>query len=381
MSSSNKQTTGTREMAKSPPIVERGEKLSRQTATFEPYYWEAYNEIVKPSRFDWYLVTRWLPDLGALGFSIVKALRMRCYHNPKTGITRNQLEIDMKELAASVGVSMATLYRELERNEPLQQFVQVQHQYVPTDSGKAPKRFKPEFTICMDDPIHSSDRQHYEQLRADKEAQRIAAEQGTLSPPSRFRVKAEPGREKRAVEPYSQNENKGVLPYSQNENYGGTNSHFENGRGGTNSQFEKPDSQIENDAPYISPIPFGDLFTKENSYTPLATPLSHKCDPPEGEESGPEGAEPSPESEDYDPLVVLWRVALSLLENRVSLPTLQAHLKTLRLGTVEAGEAIMIAPSAFTREWIDKRHRADIEQALSEAAGQPLTLRLQLASK
>ena len=113
----------------------------------------------------------------------------------------------------------------------------------------------------------------------------------------------------------------------------------------------------------------------------MATPLSHKCDPPEGEESGPEGAEPSPESEDYDPLVVLWRVALSLLENRVSLPTLQAHLKTLRLGTVEAGEAIMIAPSAFTREWIDKRHRADIEQALSEAAGQPLTLRLQLASK
>src|SRR5690349_2140546 len=96
---------------------------ARATATFVPYYWEAYNEIVEPRRYDHYLVRRWLPALGPLGFALVKALRDRCYHNPTTGVLRDSCEIDMDELAGAVGVSRRTLFRELADNEALAQFV------------------------------------------------------------------------------------------------------------------------------------------------------------------------------------------------------------------------------------------------------------------
>ncbi len=63
--------------------------LPRSVATFEFYYSEPYNAVTQPHRFDWYLITRWLPELGPDGFAIVKVLRSLCYWNPKDGSLRD----------------------------------------------------------------------------------------------------------------------------------------------------------------------------------------------------------------------------------------------------------------------------------------------------
>jgi chromosomal replication initiation ATPase DnaA len=74
---------------------------------------------------------------------------------------------------------------------------------------------------------------------------------------------------------------------------------------------------------------------------------------------------------------VLWAIALSLLADRVNKPTYEAHLRTLRpLGrSADRGGAFSLGcPSLFTREWLDKRHRGTLEAALSEAAGEEVTV-------
>jgi hypothetical protein len=335
--------------------VNRAPAPARETATFEAYYWEAYNEIVHPSRFDWYLVTRWLPDIGALGFAILKTLRARCYHNPKSGVTRNQIEVDLKELAGAVGVSVATLYRELERNEPLKQFVQLQHQYVQEDSNSKspPRRFKPELTVCMDDPIHPGDRERYEQLRAEKEALRATAETGGEAAP-KFRTR-----------PKSQIENRGDFPYSQFENRGFPKSQIENRGDGSKSQIENrgslPNSQFETEASLLVSIP-SDTYTKGNvRYTPPAGTPSHKCDP---------------QGDDPDPLARTWTSVLTRLTETVSAPTLHTHLSTLRLTELTETNVTIETPSHFTREWLEKRYLTTLDEAFTAVLGTPRAIDL-----
>ncbi len=140
----------------------------RDTATFEPYYWEAYNQIVHPNRFDWYLITRWLPELGPEGFAILKVLRNLCFHNPKEGILRNECDIAMNELAISAGMTERTLYRHLKENKALGQFIRRQARYVVPTEG-APHRASNRFMVCMDAPIHPDDMEQYEELRLQRD--------------------------------------------------------------------------------------------------------------------------------------------------------------------------------------------------------------------
>ncbi|MBC8134524.1 MAG: hypothetical protein H8F28_01385 [Fibrella sp.] len=153
-----------------PPVAPPTRSQSRATATFVPYFWEAYNEIVEPRRFDHYLVRRWLPELGPLGFSIVKTLRDRCYHNPLQGVLRDECEVDMNELAAALGVSRATLFREFERNQSLAHFVQKQAQYQMR--GGKPHQTANAYRVSMDEPVHPNDYERYDALRAQKEMER-----------------------------------------------------------------------------------------------------------------------------------------------------------------------------------------------------------------
>jgi hypothetical protein len=133
------------------PTRDKGAR-GRSTATFEAYYWEAYNAIVEPRRWDHYLLRRWLPTLGPLGFALVKVLRDRCYFNPDTGVLRDTCEIDMDELAHLIGVSRATLFRELGRNVALGCFVRRVEQYQMINGR--PQQTRNLYQVCMDDPVH-----------------------------------------------------------------------------------------------------------------------------------------------------------------------------------------------------------------------------------
>jgi hypothetical protein len=147
---------------------ERG--LSRaMSATLRPFYAAPHNAITQPDRYDWYLITRWLPDLGPLGFAIVKVLRRRCYHHRETGVVRNECQMEMAELAAAVGVGRTTVFREFDRNQALAEFV-VRHDHYHIGTQGA-RRTANVFEVSMDDPVHPDDMAEYERLVAETEAQ------------------------------------------------------------------------------------------------------------------------------------------------------------------------------------------------------------------
>ncbi|MES2460898.1 MAG: hypothetical protein V4671_09955 [Armatimonadota bacterium] len=365
-----------------PPTTERS------SATFEAYYWEAYNEIVQPHKIDLYLIDCWLPHLGPLGFALVKALRRRCYYNPKQGVVRNEVEVDITELAAAVGVNKATIYRELERNESLQQFVRLQSQYASTTPGRAPKRVLPQFLVCMDDPIHPSDLDRYENLRARKELERAGA--GAAGTATKWRMKPAASSTSGSASESTQGRTSGnggegngmttdstksqfatkaEMPKSQFATKGGSKSQFATPQ----SQFATPQSQIATDTPNSLSLPSEiftkDLFTSATEFSPI--------NPPRGKE------ETEKQSLPFDPFQAVWNVALSLLAGLVNAPTLNAHIKPMQLLSVSEGdgpgEATLLSPSAFSRTWVETRCRAEIEAALTEALGRTVTVRFTVA--
>jgi hypothetical protein len=302
---------------------------SRRTVTLEPYFWAAYNEIVKPNRIGWYLATRWLPTLKPLGYAIVGALRARCYYNSKTGELRNEIQVDMEELAHSIGVSRTTLWREFKDNTSLSQFVQRQDRYVVKNKG--PQREESVYFVCMDDPIHPLDLEKYEALRA-------AESSGRNTPPAKV-VRHE-------------------APYTlQNETYRAS-------QGAPVFQNETVLFQSE-----TRPFQNGTDTNKESLSLPLGTSLTAVLPPanrrpPEGVETG------CPE-----PLAVAWQEALLLLADQVSKPTFEAHIRTLRpVAVSEDNKVSLAAPSVFTRSWIEKRHVPAIANALSARLGQTVTV-------
>jgi hypothetical protein len=351
-----------RDVPKNRGDITTREAHERSTATFVPYYWEAYNEIVEPRRFDHYLIRKWGPVLGPLGFLLVKVLRDRCYHNPQTGVLRDECEVDLTDLAAAVGVSRATLVRELARNEALAHFIRRVRQFRMVDGR--PQKDANAYQVCMDDPIHPSDLARYDDLRAMKELERqaSAAHGGT-------RVKGK--------ESYTAQSEPNANSYTAQSEPSNISAQSEP------SDTKCLSAQSEPTSDYLPP----DSLTKEsltpagpaNAPQPNGLPPGGKA---EGEPEGEEGKAAPPE------LLKAWSVALASLEAEMTKPTFHAHVKTLQPldltgangtdGTngADGTEAILLVPSAFTREWLEKRHAGTIAAALSEALGREVTVRL-----
>lgn len=339
------------------PAQRRSEALSdskltrpRNTATFEPYFWEAYNEIVQPHRFDWYLVTRWLPDLGPDGFALVKALRNLCYFNPKDGALRDTCQITVDELAEVVGMKRASVYRVLNDNEALKAFVQRQPEAIFVE-GRT-RRLPPRFRVCMDTPIHHHDLACYEQMRLQKERERAGNGAKTDA--------AEDEKRKSQIEIYERRKSQ---------------------MAGRKSQNTDRKSHIEISFPTEESLPSGTLLLVPIPTSPASTPS--QSDPPEGEEESTEArarAEAETESRFIclDPLAAAWRDALALLAGRVNKPTYETHLRPLRLSSVEGDAVEVLAPHAATRDWIEKRHLPTVQEALSEVLGRKVVVRLRL---
>ena len=316
----------------------------RSTATFVPYYWEAYNEIVEPRRYDHYLIQKWQRELGPVGFSILKNLRDRCYHNPAQGVLRDTCEVDLQELGESIGVSRSTVIRELRDNAALGQFLQRVRQFRLVDGR--PQKDSNRYRVCMDDPIHPDDLERYDLLRAAREIDRQPLPQTIIK-----------------------GKNDGDLYKGQNEPYRESapayKGHFDPSN--TSGHFDPTTTSGQND-PSIDYLPSGSL-TKENLTPPGGPPIN----PPRGNNAD------SPEP--FDPLQAVWSVALAHLCTLVNGPTLNAHLKPMRLvsiegdtsSTTELCRVTLLAPSAFTRNWIEGRNRAEVEAALAEALGKPVT--------
>ncbi len=144
-------------------------------------YHAAYNAITEPDKFvacSRYFVRRWMPALGDNGTRIVLALRSMGYYNRETGERRDGIEIEMQELAALVGIHVATLKREFAgkkgelgvlQNPALHLFVRKEQQYWRDPVTNRLLRTANIYRVMMDDPIHEDDLPRMNELLTERE--------------------------------------------------------------------------------------------------------------------------------------------------------------------------------------------------------------------
>jgi len=362
----------------------------RETVTFRAYYWEAYNEIVQPRAIGRYLVRRWLPDLGTNGFAIVQVLRDRAYHNPQSGELRNDIFIEsMADVARACGLSESTLRREFSKNAALAEFVRKAPAYQPSQRpapfGRTVEKAGTVYWVAMDDPVHPADEARYQRLKQQKELERGERKTGVSGIPAAVLLAM-----RDAPSPFASSEantedvGTGTTPNTgQSDRYrtitgssaitghsdryrkgAGQNDSPERQNDGSTGQNDSPERQNDRYLNKESPsLPFA-LFPSDTA----ALAPSHKCVPPEGEK------------ESRDLLAAAWHHALRLLADRVNKPTLEAHLRPLVLAHMsDDGTALLLAPHASTRDWIEKRHLPAVADALAEVLGRPVTVALRLA--
>ena len=125
-----------------------------------PFYHSAINAVTEPNRTVFcsrYLVERWSPLLGGTGVQILLYLRSHCFHDRRTGECRNHWQVSRAEIGRSIGVSEATVKRELLKNAVLRLFVQPQQEYNLSGGRGGIRRDANSYRVAMDDPIHESD--------------------------------------------------------------------------------------------------------------------------------------------------------------------------------------------------------------------------------
>lgn len=296
------------------------QKPSRDTATFTPYFWEAYNEIVQPRRFDHYLITRWSQELGPHGFMIVKLLRDRCFHNPDRGILRDTCEMRMEELAAAVGLGRTKLFELFKTNTALQQFVRRIEQF-RLEKGN-PRRDVNRFHVCMDDPIHPADMEEYDRLRCEKEAERQI--------PERI-VKPDPLK-------------------SAERTQGGLPAVVESATR-TQESAERTAYKSAERTAITKDLPFGDI--SKESHTPQSGE-SPPINPPEGEDadaesiSGPKGTCTDATANHAE---VVWSSVKARLAKPILLP--------LKLIDLTETTATLETNDSWARNWLED-HKGDV---------------------
>ena len=76
----------------------------------------------------------------------------------------------------------------------------------------------------------------------------------------------------------------------------------------------------------------------------------------------------------------LWSTALNALERKYSKPIFEMWLKPIRPIAMNETELVLAVQSSFARDWVEKRLKTDISEALAELLGQDLALRFVVAT-
>ena len=147
-----------------------------------PYYIDARNAITQPDKMVFlsqYFRRSWMPALGPLGTAIVIYLRGACYHNRKSGETRDTVQIAQREIAAGCGCSVPTIKRELERNEALRRFVRISPEWERDGASGRVRQLENHYKVAMDDPLTEADETRLQEMVRERSAQE---QQGRLGP-------------------------------------------------------------------------------------------------------------------------------------------------------------------------------------------------------
>ena len=137
-------------------------------------YFSLANEIIQPDQYvstSRYFCLKWEPSLGLVGARIIRVLRSLGFYNRQTGETRDGIPIDLPELAALCGFSVATVKREFgsgkdgtAANPFLHTFVQREKNYKHDAVTGQIWREENIYRVKMDDPIHPDDLPRLQQL-------------------------------------------------------------------------------------------------------------------------------------------------------------------------------------------------------------------------
>ncbi|MBM3499153.1 MAG: chromosomal replication initiator protein DnaA [Armatimonadetes bacterium] len=76
----------------------------------------------------------------------------------------------------------------------------------------------------------------------------------------------------------------------------------------------------------------------------------------------------------------LWGAALEVLPEKVGRVTFDSFLRNSLPLELDGSDFVLGVPSPFARAWIAERHLRTLERCLTELAGQPVTVRLEVAS-
>ena len=147
-----------------------------------PYYIDARNAITQPDKMVFlsqYFRRSWMPTLGPLGTAIVIYLRGACYHNRKSGETRDTVQIAQREIAAGCGCSVPTIKRELERNEALRRFVRISPEWERDGASGRVRQLENHYKVAMDDPLTEADEARLQEMVKERVTQE---QQGRLGP-------------------------------------------------------------------------------------------------------------------------------------------------------------------------------------------------------
>jgi len=71
----------------------------------------------------------------------------------------------------------------------------------------------------------------------------------------------------------------------------------------------------------------------------------------------------------------LWITALDALERKYSKPVFEMWLKPIRMVELNGAEIVLAVQSAFARDWVENRLKADISEVLAELLGEEVSLR------
>jgi hypothetical protein len=137
-------------------------------------YFSLANEIIQPDQYvstTRYFCLKWEPSLGLVGARIIRVLRSLGYYNRQTGEMRDGIPIDLPELAALCGFSVATIKREFgsgkdgkPANPSLHTFVQREKNYKHDAVTGQIWREENIYRVKMDDPVHPDDLPRLQEL-------------------------------------------------------------------------------------------------------------------------------------------------------------------------------------------------------------------------
>ena len=148
------------------------------------FYIDERNAITQPERMVFvsqYFRRNWMATLGPTGVAIVIFLRGQCYHNRRSGETRDTVQVPQRQIALGCGCSVATVKRELEGNAALKRFVEVSHEWERDGATGRVRQLENVYKIAMDDPLTEADEARLRDMvarRIEEEKQKRPEETG-----------------------------------------------------------------------------------------------------------------------------------------------------------------------------------------------------------